>query len=266
MLRLLATRRWIGWVVFLVLYMAACAALGMWQWDRRDQAQTAIARLDGNWSAPSTPVAEALPDPAGYDPDQQWQRVELEGRYLADRALLMRGRMNSGSVGFQQVVPFLTDQDTVFYVDRGWVPVSPETNEQPEWVPDIPDGEVSVLARLRENEGKFRDRDAPEGQIYSVDLPAFADGYQQTVYTGAYGLLESEDGAVPDDLRLQERPLLDEGPHLSYALQWGVFAIIGVAGFIYGLRQEHLHQKGEPRPPRRKRQDEEEEDALLESL
>lgn len=266
MLRLLASKRWVGWIAFLLLYVLACAGLGMWQWDRREQAQTQIDRLDGNWSAEVTPVADALPDPSSFDPDQQWQRVELQGRYLSDRTLMMRGRMNSGSVGFQQVVPFLTDDETVFYVDRGWVPVDADDNEQPEYMPAVPQSQLTVNARLRPDEGRFRDRDAPEGQIYSVDLTVFADGFGQPVYTGAYGLLESEDGAVPADLRIHERPLLDGGPHLSYALQWVVFAIIGIAGFVYALRQESDHESGKAKPVRRQRPDDAEEDALLDAL
>lgn len=266
MLRLLRTPRWIGWLAFLLLYIVVCCALGLWQWDRRDQAQTAIARLDANWSAPATPVSEALPDPAAFDEDQQWQRVELDGRYLSEEAVLVRGRMVSGNVGFQQLVPFETDEGTIFFVDRGWVSVSTESNEIPETYPVIPEGQITVLARLRADEGQLRDQDAPQGQVYSADLRRLATAHDQTVYTGAYGLLESEDGSVPGDIAVQERPLLDEGPHLSYALQWVVFALIGVVGFIYALRQESLNESGEPKPERKKRIDDEEEDALLDAM
>lgn len=265
MLRLLRTPRWIGWLAFLTIYVVVCCALGMWQWDRRDQAQTAIARLDANWSASSSPLQEALPDPEGFDQDQQWQRVELEGQYLRDDAVMIRGRMVAGQVGFQQLVPFMTTAGSVFYVDRGWVPVSAGSNELPAAYPEIPASDVSVLVRLREDEGQLRDQDAPQGQVYSADLERFAEQHDRTVYTGAYGLLESEDSVVPTDITVQERPLLDEGPHLSYALQWGVFALIGVGGFIYALRQESLHDSDEPRPKRKKRRDEEEEDALLDA-
>lgn len=266
MLKLLRTPRWIGWLAFLVLYVVVCCALGMWQWDRRDQAQTAIARLDANWSAPSTPVSQALPDPAAFDDDQQWQRVELQGRYLVDDALLVRGRIAEGSVGFLQLVPFLTNDNRIFFVDRGWVAVSPESNEVPASYPSLPDGELTVLARLRADEGELRTQDAPTGQVYSADLQRLAAQFDQSVFTGAYGLLENENGVVPSDVLVQQRPILDEGPHLSYALQWVVFALIGVGGFIYALRQESLHEAGEPRPKRKKRADEEEEDALLDAM
>ena len=262
MLRNLATSRWLGYLALLLVYVTICGFLCWWQWNRREQAQTAIARLDANWSAPSTPLAEALPQPYAFDPDQQWQRVELEGEYLADDALMLRGRMRDGNVGFQQVVPFMTTDGTVFYVDRGWIPVGSDGAEQPASVPEIPTGELSVLVRLRPNEGDIG-KDAPAGQIASVDLEVLANRHSDTVYTGAYGLLESEDGQVPTDIAMHERPLLDEGPHLSYSLQWVMFALVGIGGFLYALRADTRNQQGLPKTPKRKSQDDDEEDALL---
>lgn len=265
MLRNLATSRWLGYLALLLVYVTICGFLFWWQWNRRDEAQTAIARLDANWSAPSSPVDEALPQPYGFDPDQQWQRVELEGEYLVDDALLMRGRLRDGNVGFQQVVPFLTDDGTVFYIDRGWVPVGAEGAELPESVPDIPTGQISLLARLRPNEGDIG-KGAPEGQIASVDLERLANRHSQTVYTGAYGLLESEDGLVPGDVAPHDRPLLDEGPHLSYSLQWIMFALVGIVGFGYALRTDTRNMQGLPQAPKRRSVDDDEEDALLDEV
>lgn len=263
MLRNLATSRWLGYLAVLLVYVTVCGFLCWWQWNRREQAQTAIERLDSNWSAAALPIADALPQPYDFDPDQQWQRVELHGEYLADEALMLRGRMRDGNVGFQQVVPFMTVDGTVFYVDRGWIPVGADGAEQPASVPEIPTGQLALLARLRPNEGDIG-KDAPTGQIASVDLESLANRHAATVvYTGAYGLLESENGSVPSDIAAHERPMLDEGPHLSYSLQWVMFALVGIGGFIYALRADTRNQQGLPQAPKRRSQDDEEEDALL---
>lgn len=265
MLRNLATSRWLGYLAVLLVYVTVCGILGWWQWNRRDEAQTAIARLDANWSAEATPLPDALPQPYGFDADQQWQRVEMTGEYLADDALMLRGRMRDGSVGFQQVVPFKTDDGQVFYIDRGWIPVSAAGAEHPATVPEVPSGHITVLARLRPNEGDIG-KDAPAGQIASVDLESLANRHTETVYTGAYGLLESEDGAVPDDLASHDRPLLDEGPHLSYSLQWVMFALVGIGGFVYALRMDTRTMQGVPKAAKRRSEDDDEEDALLDEV
>ena len=35
------------------------------------------------------------------------------------------------------------------------------------------------------------------------------------------------------------KPALDEGPHLSYAFQWLVFAILGFVALAWAVRQEY---------------------------
>jgi hypothetical protein len=60
----------------------------------------------------------------------------------------------------------------------------------------------------------------------------------QQTYTGAYGLLDSEDPAVPRPAAAP-RPMPDEGPHLSYAFQWLVFGIMGFVGLGWAIRQEY---------------------------
>ncbi len=75
---------------------------------------------------------------------------------------------------------------------------------------------------------------------------------------------------------LAARPARDEGPHLSYALQWYVFIIIAAIGVAYGARQEYrslnaggdsVKREDERRAERRRRRgpnDADIEDALLE--
>ena len=60
------------------------------------------------------------------------------------------------------------------------------------------------------------------------------------MHTGAYGLLVTEGGAVPDDVAVAVRPVLDEGPHLSYSLQWYVFALGGFAALAWALRDPRV--------------------------
>jgi hypothetical protein len=68
------------------------------------------------------------------------------------------------------------------------------------------------------------------------------------------------------------RPEQEEGPHLSYALQWAMFALLALAGFVVVARRT-AHEDAEPVPqgtggsaaPRRPHRpsDEEVEDAAV---
>lgn len=262
MLRLLREPRWLGYIALAVVFAVACSLLGIWQWNRRAEALSAIERLETNYDLPPAPVEEVLPEPGAFDLEQQWTPVLLEGEYLLDEQLLLRGRWRGGQVGYDVVTPFQTVDGTVFVVDRGWIDQATDT-QRLTTEPETPTGPTTVVARLRPSEGSIAGRGAPEGQIATVDLPALADAMGQPTYTGAYGLLVEENGAVPDDVAVATKPVLDEGPHLSYSLQWYVFALGGFAAVAWGMRDELRSQSLVERPKRVRRTDADVEDDIL---
>jgi hypothetical protein len=44
------------------------------------------------------------------------------------------------------------------------------------------------------------------------------------------------------------RPVLDEGNHLSYAVQWIIFAVMGFFALFWAIRQEREYRKMELDP------------------
>jgi cytochrome oxidase assembly protein ShyY1 len=62
------------------------------------------------------------------------------------------------------------------------------------------------------------------------------------------------------------RTVLDEGPHLSYTLQWFVFALLALIAFVALLRQEARHEAGIAPKEKKARTDADEEDALLDRV
>lgn len=264
MLRLLREPRWLGYLALTVAFAVVCCLLGAWQWARREEALGAIDRLESNWDRTPVAVTDALPTLDAYEQSQQWTPVALEGEYLLDEQLLLRGRWRDGVVGFEVLAPLRLADGSIFWVDRGWVDQR-EGADAPLTDPQTPAGPVEVVARLRANEGAIAGRGAPEGQVASVDLPALAERLGAPTYTGAYGLLVSEGGTAPDDVAVAGRPLLDEGPHLSYTLQWFVFAAGAFGALAWALRQEQRVRTGDERPVRvrRHRSDADVEDDIL---
>ena len=262
MLALLRQPRWLGYIALATAFAIACCLFGAWQWNRREEALAAIERLESNYDRAPAPVADALPDPGAFDPDQQWTPVVLEGEYLVEEQLLLRGRWRTGDVGFDVIAPFRSADGTVFVVDRGWI-LGGARSEQPVTAPATPQGPTTIVARLRPNEGDIPGRGAPEGQIASVNLPSIAEALDEPTYTGAYGLLATEGGEVPADVSVSTRPVLDEGPHLSYTLQWFVFALFGYAAVAWGMREELRGGEPVPAPKRQRPSDADVEDDIL---
>lgn len=268
------SKRWLGYLALVVVFAVACSLLAVWQLARRDEARVEIDRVETNWEAAPRPIDEVLPQLDSFDADQKWIPVVLNGEYLADEQVLARGRPRDGNPGFAVLVPFQLDDGTVFIVDRGWVPVG-NTNDSPDVIPAAPEGPVTVVARLKAGEPTIAGRSAPEGQIASVNLPDLAGRVGEPMYTGAYGLLASEDPAPASAPLPQVKPVPDEGPHLSYAFQWFVFGIMAFIALLWAVRQEfrarnsedpavrEYEKKRKQRAARKGPTDAEIEDALL---
>ena len=238
------SKRWFGYLALVVIFAIGCSLLAMWQLARRDDARAEIDRVEANWESAPRPIDEVLPTLDSFDPDTKWTPVVLNGEYLSDEQVLARGRPRDGNPGFEVLVPFRLDDGTVFIVDRGWIPVG-NTGDTPEAVPAAPAGRVTVVARLKAGEPVVAGRSAPEGQIATVHLPDLAERVGEPVYTGAYGLVASEDPAPATAPLQQVKPTPDEGPHLSYAFQWFVFGIMALGALVWAVRQEYRARNSE---------------------
>ena len=234
--RFLLHRRWAGYLLLTVVFAIVCSALGAWQFNRRTEALAEVARIDANYDAAAVPVGEALPDPDAFDIDQRWQVVALSGEYLTDDEVVVRNRPFEGSSGFQVITPFRVDDGTVFMVDRGWIAQNSEG--RPSDVPPPPSGHVEIEARLKAGEGRIDGRTSTGAEFATIDLEELAERVGEPSYTAAYGVLV-QTGADADEPPLAAaRPERDEGPHLSYALQWYVFALMGFVGLAWAANQE----------------------------
>lgn len=264
--------RWAGYLAVAIVFAIACGFLSNWQFERSDQRNAQLQLVDDNYDAEPVPLSDLLPDDE-WDAGVTWHPVVLTGEYLTAQQLLVRNRPHGGTSAFEVLVPLRTDDGRVFIVNRGWVPPGDDQPE-PDVIPAAPAGEVTVVARLQAGEPAPRSgRSAPEGQVPTIHLPTIAEaiGQPEATITAAYGLLVSEDPAPATRPSAPTPPSEDPGPHLSYAIQWILFAIMGFAFIWYMIRTELRHRKedAEDRAAavsrRRRDRDMEEEDALLDS-
>jgi cytochrome oxidase assembly protein ShyY1 len=261
--RLAVTPRWWGILGFTVVFAVACVGLGQWQFDRRAQAQAAIALLDGNYDQPVVDLTTLITDSAEYDATEKWRTVRVTGEYLASDIIYVRTRSGPGGIGFEQLAPLQIATGEVFVVNRGWVPANGD-NSAPAETPFVPSGPITVTVRLIPGEQEIAGRDAPDGQIATIHLQTIEQRIKSEVYSGWYGRLATESPTAATGARW-EKPVLDEGPHLSYALQWYVFALMGFYGYGWALRKEARGDVLPERKVRASRSDEEIEDAALDA-
>lgn len=275
MYRFLLTSRWLGLLALVVVMAIACVLLGTWQWDRREQRQERNAQVVDNYDRAPSPLDSVL-DGDALPVELTWSPVRITGEYVEDATLLVRNRPLEGRPGYEVLVPLLADDGRALLVDRGWVPTG-RTGQEPDEVPPPPSGRVDVVARMRPAELPS-ERDAPPGQTLTISPAGLAESVGEAsggvldageVIGGAYGVLASESPVPAEPLEAAPRPAVDEGPHLSYAMQWVVFALMGLVGFVV-LARRTAQWDAAPRPvrpPRARRRPtaEEEEDALVDA-
>lgn len=94
-----------------------CVRLALWQWGRMNEKRAANAAIERQLAAAPVEIGGRAP---GTWPEG---RVAMSGRFLADRHVLLRGRMEEGEPGVELLTPFrLAEDSTLVLVDRGWLP------------------------------------------------------------------------------------------------------------------------------------------------
>ena len=257
-------RRWAGWLVLVIAFSVACALLSNWQFNRRQEALAAMAQVAQNYD--SKPVA--IDDVAtinGFDIKHEWQPVQLTGHYLVRNAVLVRNRPLDGNPGFLELVPFQLIDGRIIAIERGWL-ASDEHYAPPKTIPLPSENTQTLVARVRPSEPTL-DRSAPEGQLGTINIRALieAEKIKDLTFTSVYARVASEGIPQSSNPKALPKPQLDEGNHLSYALQWIMFALMAVAALYWGIKKEREAISGKKLSTRKRvgESDAEVEDSLL---
>jgi surfeit locus 1 family protein len=240
--------KWIFGHVLCLVLVVVFINCGFWQLRRLHQKQHRNALIHAREEAAPTTLDDALragPDGAVY------RRVRVEGRWDAAETVLVRSRSLNEQPGFHVLTPLVVGDQAVI-VNRGFAPLgggSDETiisNVKPK-----ARGTVTVegILRASETRGAIGPRDAAGAQLVvnRVDVPRLQQQVEERlapVYLQLTGP-PPRSGTFPALLPL---PATDEGPHRSYAVQWFIFATVGIVGWPLLLRKQakDLAREGEP--------------------
>lgn len=264
-MKLETIRRWAPWLGLVVVFAIATSLLSWWQFSRREEKVLKIDLVIANYDAEAVDLSDIQWsfDAVG-NPINEWRSVRVTGHYLSDQVLLVRNRPLSGSAGFLQLVPFELVSGEILMVDRGWLRAGSDITK-PESNPLPDQSNRDLVVRLRPSEPDFGKGDVP-GQVASIDLVAMREKISPNVISQFYGRLVSENPASSELPVALPKPSLDEGNHLSYALQWLLFGIMAFAAFIWAYRNDRrmqLEAKGLLKP-KQKRQTQADLDAVFE--
>lgn len=222
--------------LFGLLIPLVCAGvfvrLGLWQLARHQERAAINAPLAARLDA--APVAiDALPADTAA---QRWVRVSLSGRFRYDLEQVHGGRTNAGSPGVHLMTPLeRPGSDTLIVVVRGWVyspdaaAIEPARWREPE--------EVSLVGYALPLESDGAVAAPPPAPLRAVHRRALTDRTGVPI-APVLVVMTSDSAARADSVpRRLAMPIVDAGPHRSYALQWFAFALIAVIGGIVLYRR-----------------------------
>lgn len=229
----LLSPKWIAFHLVVFCSIALMIWLALWQLQRLDERQAFNATVTERVDEPPVPFDELLAL-ARTDPGAvEWRQVTVTGEYLSDQVVWFN-RSQDGLAG-DNVLAALVDGGTTIVINRGFVPLDDD-------VAPPPSGEIDVLGRIRaapdRQRGELTDAsDGPLTEVRRIDLEVLDDqlpGELAPVYLDLIGSIPNIDATDPVPV---PPPTLSDGPHLSYAVQWTIFATAVLVGWVLAVRR-----------------------------
>lgn len=218
-------------------------ALGVWQLTRLAERRALNATIEARLNLPVVDLnAEAWPaDTSALD----FRPATARGVFDYEQEIVWRTQAYNGAPGVHVITPLrLAGGGPVVLVDRGWIPYTLAEARAP--FREAGAGEALVIGVLRVPArplSSLGPRDPATGPglprldaWFWLDVDALA---AQMGYALAPLVLVRTEPVDPSRLPIPNPTLaLDDGPHLTYAIQWFSFATIAAVGpLVYAWQQ-----------------------------
>jgi surfeit locus 1 family protein len=215
------------WLAGLALLLAAaiCARLGVWQLARLHQRRAANQEILRARAEP--PIS--LDQPGRRDSAALAHRwMTVTGRYDRRHQLVLRGQSYLGTPGVHVVTPLRPrGSDTAVLVIRGFVPAADGARAELDSLDEPGERRVTGLAEPIGSGGGKAIALGRQSTWARLDLPALVAALPYPILPLA--ILQTPDSTLPRYPRRLAPPELDDGPHLSYVVQWFLFSALAVA-------------------------------------
>jgi len=250
MIQTIFNRKWIFATLLVVPAMGLMLRLGIWQLDRREQRRAFNAHYIEQSTAPPL---ELTRDTLNADlEDMEYRKIQVAGEYDHPNEVAIRNQSWGDQPGVHLLTPLIiSGTDSAVLVDRGWIPL--DAYQSGNWEGFNQPGSVTVSGIIRLNqEPTFGGRADPTPQP-GESLKAWNFANVETISPQIpYALLPVYLQQSPDSTRTNlpypDQPEIEisAGPHLSYAIQWFIFATILGVGYPFFVRKqiEREHRAG----------------------
>ena len=236
---LLAPRK-IARHLLVLAIVGGCVVAGFWQLSRLHWQNGFDARVAMRLPVPTVPLTSLIGRGSAPNPDAvTYRRVEVSGVYDPAHETVLVARTLNEQNGNHVLTPLVLADGRAIVVDRGWVPFDLQLPPIAQAGP--PAGTVELTGVLFPSEVRESGSTvAPAGAVFTrIDLGRLGRQLPYPIepfYLWLTTQSPRQTGSLP-----QLAPLPDltvSPPHLSYTIQWFLFAAIGIIGYPIVLRRE----------------------------
>lgn len=247
--RFLTAPRWLVGHALVLVVVVLFVNFGFWQLRRLEEVRALNALVSARLAGPPRPLDAILADAAGEPAEAAFHRATVSGRYLPGQELLVGPRTRDGRPGYQLLTPLDTG-GRLLLVDRGWVPY--ELDRPPVGPAAPPDQPVRLTGIVHDSRPppRFAPQVPAGGDpdiVSRVDLPRLQPRFERPLYP-VWLQLQEQVPPQPDLPLPTQLPELDEGNHLSYAVQWFAFATIALVGYMLLLGKNAREERATRAP------------------
>jgi cytochrome oxidase assembly protein ShyY1 len=241
MYKFLLTPKWIAFHLLCLLAIGGMITAGFWQLGRYQDREDFKAEVRARSEADVVPFESLdVSDPASVE----WRPVTVTGTYIADPQFQVVNVSQDGASGTDPVNGLLLADGSVLIINRGFVAGT-------DAVPPAPEGEVTITGRVRLSQTAGFGESSDDGsqaltQIRRVDIDALSQQFEQDVQPVFVDQVDMK--YEPSSVQPVAPPDLDGGPpHLSYTIQWFIFSVAVMVGWVLAVRKSVNERKGKPK-------------------
>jgi len=234
MYRFLLRPKWIVLHVVVLALAVTMVNLALWQLRRLNERTAFNREVRTQLAMAPEPIGNVLTD-GSQGEGIEWRQVKVTGTYEPAGQVLIRDRSLNATAGFNVVTPLRLEDGRFLAVTRGWVPGDIAA------APPAPTGTVSLTGRLRATQVRrhsWEKQDPADGVLEKMNRVDIArldhqvEGDALPMYVDVVG-----SNPVDESVAAIPAPELSNGSHLSYTVQWFLFALAALAGWVLVVRR-----------------------------
>lgn len=216
-----------------------CIQGSLWQYDRYQVRHASNELIKSNIVKPALSEYELN---GSTKNEIAWRTIELIGKFVPEKELLIRNRYHEGKYGFHVVTLFESNSGARYWVDRGWV-IAGANAQTPPKTQKVNSDQVSITARVRVEDIENQIR----GSVFAApgrgsnELEKWNEAEKISTSDEYLDLITSNNPAYTPEVPAA-LPEISDGPHLAYSFQWLLFAFLVVLAWFMVVREEKRAQ------------------------